>query len=96
MRSRDAWREIPCIECGEFVTGINFADRCPSCLARRQRRANRLALRISIVATVAFALSSAWRLPASDIGRFYSALGVVLTFVLVRLIAKRVLMEVLK
>jgi hypothetical protein len=90
------WREVPCIECGEFVVNINFGDRCPACQRRRVLRARRVSRRVALVATL---LSAAWvltRMPASPLGRWYAGLSVAATYLLVRLIAGRIAMEVLK
>jgi hypothetical protein len=90
------WREVPCIECGEFVANINFGDRCPDCHARRVARAQRIARRSALAATGLAAAWVLWRTPTSPLGRWYSGLSVALTYLLVRLIAGRIAMEVLK
>ena len=95
MPSPAGWREVPCVECGKFVAGINFVERCPDCLARRQRRARRLASRIAIVATILMAAWTLWRLPQTDLARWYAGLGIGATYFLVRLITRRIAMEVL-
>lgn len=95
MPSPAGWREVPCIECGAFVPGIGFGERCPDCLTRRVRRARSLSRRVALVATV---IAAAWvltRLPASPLARWYSGLSVAATYLLVRLIAGRIAMEVL-
>jgi len=95
MPSPTGWREVPCVECGEFVEGIDFGDRCPTCLKRRQRRAAFLARRAALMAT---ALAGAWvvtHLPSSPLGRWYAVLAVPITYLLVRLIVVRFAMEVL-
>jgi hypothetical protein len=95
MPSPTGWREVPCVECGEFVAGIDFGDRCPTCLKRRQQRAALLARRVALVAT---ALAGAWvvtHLPTSPLGRWYAVLAVPITYLLVRLIVVRFAMEVL-
>jgi hypothetical protein len=95
MPSPTGWREVPCVECGEFVAGIDFGDRCPACLKRRTQRAAGLARRVALVAT---ALAGAWvvtHLPTSPLGRWYAVLAVPITYLLVRLIVVRFAMEVL-
>ncbi|MGH7592573.1 MAG: hypothetical protein ACRELE_01770 [Gemmatimonadales bacterium] len=95
MPSPAGWREVPCIECGRFVEGINFAERCAECLGRRTRRARRIASRVAIVATILMAGWTIWRLPHTDLARWYGGLGIGATYFLVRLIAKRIAMEAL-
>ncbi|MES1258991.1 MAG: hypothetical protein ABUL71_00245 [Gemmatimonadota bacterium] len=95
MPSPAGWREVPCVECGKFVEGINFVERCPECLERRQRRAQRLASRAAIVATILTAIWTLWQLPHSALGRWYAGLGIAASYFLVRLITKRIAMEVL-
>ena len=43
MPSPAGWREVPCVECGAFVEGIDFVQRCGSCQQRRVKRAMRIA-----------------------------------------------------
>ncbi len=96
MPSPTGWREVPCVECGEFVAGIDFGERCPTCLRRRQRRAALIARRVALVAT---AIAGAWvlsHLPTSPLGRWYAVLAVPITYLLVRLIAVRFAMEILR
>ncbi len=95
MPSPAGWREVPCVECGEFVSGIDFVERCPDCLGRRQRRARRIASRLAIVATILMAVWTLWRLPQTDLARWYAGLGIGATYFLVRLIARRIAMEIL-
>jgi hypothetical protein len=95
MPSPAGWREVPCIECGEFVAGINFVERCPACQARRQRRARRLASRVAIVAALLTAAWVIWRLPHTNLARWYAGIGVGATFFLVRVIVRRIAMEAL-
>jgi hypothetical protein len=83
------------VECGAFVEGIDFGERCPSCLARRKRRAALIARRAALLATVAAAAWVWWRLPTSPLGRTYSVMAIPITYLLVRMIAGRIAMEVL-
>lgn len=95
MPSPTGWREVPCVECGTFVPGIDFGERCPKCLTRRRRRASLIARRSALVAT---ALVGAWvlaRPPASPLGQLYSAMAIPITYLLVRLIVGRFAMELL-
>lgn len=95
MRSPAGWREVPCIECGRFVEGINFAERCPECRERRERRAQRIASRCATVATVVMAAWTLWRLPRTSLARWYAGVGIGATYLLVRVIVRRIAMEVL-
>lgn len=95
MPSPAGWREVPCVECGKFVAGINFVERCPDCLARRQQRAGRFASRAAIGATVLCAIWVFAHLPQTGIGRWYAGVGIGATYLLVRVIAKRIAMEAL-
>ncbi len=95
MPSPAGWREVPCVECGEFVEGIDFGERCPACLGRRRRRALLIGRRAGLLAT---ACAAAWvmtHLPTSPLGRWYAVLAIPITYLLVRLIAVRVAMEAL-
>jgi hypothetical protein len=96
MPSPVGWREVPCIECGDFVAGINFAERCAACQARRMRRADRLASRAAIGAAILAAAWSLWALPHTPMLRWWAGLAIGSSFLLVRLIVKRVAMEVLR
>jgi hypothetical protein len=89
------WREVPCVECGKFVAGIDFGQRCTECQARRARRASAIASRAAIVATILMALWTFWQLPRSSLGRWYAGLGIGATYFLVRLITRRIAMEAL-
>lgn len=95
MPSPAGWREVPCIECGRFVAGINFVERCPECLERRKQRAGRLASRAAIVATILVSAWIFWRTPNTALARWYAGIGIGATYFLVRLITKRIAMEVL-
>lgn len=95
MPSPTGWREVPCVECGEFVAGIDFGDRCPPCLRRRQRKAALIARRAALWATVLAGAWVLWRLPTSPMGRWYAAMAIPITYLLVRTIAGRIAMEVL-
>ena len=95
MPSPTGWREVPCVECGEFVPDIDFGERCPDCFARRKARATRIGRTASLVATLLVGAWTVWNLPASPTGRWYAGLSVPLTYVLVRKIAGPIAMEVL-
>lgn len=95
MPSPAGWREVPCVECGEFVPDIDFGERCPPCFARRKTRATRVARQVALGATLLMGAWTLWTLPSSPVGRWYAALGVPVTYVLVRKIAVRFAMEAL-
>ena len=95
MPSPAGWREVPCVECGEFVEGIGFGDRCDACLARRTKLARKLARQIALGVAAVVAVWNIWHLPPSPLGRWYAALAVPIAYLLVRLIAVRFAMEVL-
>lgn len=93
--SSAGWREVPCVECGAFVAGIDFGDRCRACQRRRRGRVRVIARRSALAAT---ALAAAWVLsrPAtSPTGQWAGLIAVPATYLLVHLIVGRVAMEVL-
>jgi hypothetical protein len=96
MPSPAGWREVPCTECGRFVEGIGFGERCEECLALRKRRANRLASQVALGATILMAIWTLRRLPYTTMARWYAGLGIAATFFLVRLITRRIAMEVMR
>jgi hypothetical protein len=95
MPSPTGWREVPCVECGERVPGIDFGERCRDCHSRRKRRAALIARRSALVATVLAATWVVWQLPTSPVGRFYAGISIPIVYLLVRLIVGRFAMEVL-
>ena len=95
MPSPAGWREVPCIECGRFVEGINFVERCAECFRRRQRRAQRLSSHAALVATVLAALWTIHVMPITGSGRWYAGLAIGATYFLVRFVVRRIAVEVL-
>jgi predicted nucleic acid-binding Zn ribbon protein len=95
MPSPAGWHEVPCIECGRFVEGIDFAERCAECLARRKRRAQRLATQVALVATALAAVWTVRVMPLTATSRWYAGAAIGGTYFLVRLIVRRIAMEVL-
>ena len=95
MLSRTGWREVPCVECGAFVPDIGFGDRCPACLARRSRRATRIARRSALGLTVLMAGWTLLHLPAATMARWYALIGIPVTYLLIYMIVRRVAMEAL-
>ena len=72
------------------VAGLPWGELCPDCRAERQRRATRLANRISLAATVLMAAYVAFRMPGDPMARLYGAVAVLATYIIVRRIASRV------
>lgn len=95
MPSPPGWREVPCVECGKFVAGIDFGERCPSCHTRRRARAYRIARIAALVATLLTAAWITFRPLASPTGRWAGIIAVPITYLLVRLVVGRIAMEVL-
>jgi hypothetical protein len=88
--------EVPCARCGERVAGLPWGELCPACRARQQRRASRLANRISLAATALMGLYVAVRMPPDPMARLYGAIAVLATYIIVRRIAARVALETMK
>ena len=87
--------DVPCVQCGRRVRGLGWAELCPECTARRRRRANRLARRISLAATVLMAGWIALRRPGDPTGQLYALVGIVAVYIIVQRIASRLAMEFL-
>lgn len=85
--------EVPCARCGERIAGLPWGELCPACRAQRQRRASRLANRISLAATALMGLYVAFRMPPDPMARLYGAIAVLATYIIVRRIAARVALE---
>ena len=96
MPSLSGLPEVPCARCGRRVRGLGWGELCSDCLAERKRRANRLANRISLAATVLMAAYVAIRLSGAPMARLYGGIAVLATYIIVRRIATRVAMEFLK
>jgi hypothetical protein len=88
--------EVPCARCGERIAGLPWGELCPACRAQRQRRASRLANRISLAATALMGLYVAFRMPPDPMARLYGAIAVLATYIIVRRIAARVALETMK
>ncbi len=95
MPSPTGWREVPCAECGAFVAGIDFGERCRPCARRRARRVHRLTRRIALAGAALAALSILRHPPTGPSAVWYVAAAVAVTYALVYLIAQRILQEVL-
>jgi hypothetical protein len=87
--------EVPCAKCERRVAGLPWGELCPDCLAARRKRASRLAQWVALAATALTALYVALRLPPDPTARYYGALAVAATYILVRRIAARVALELL-
>lgn len=88
--------EVPCAKCGRRVAGLPWGELCPDCRAELQRRASRLARWIAIAATALAAVYVWSRMPADPMARYYGLLAIVVTYILVRRIAARIAMEMMK
>jgi hypothetical protein len=75
---------------------LPWGELCPACRAQRQRRASRLATRISLAATILMGLYVAFRTPPDPMARLYGAIAVLATYIIVRRIAARVAMETMQ
>jgi hypothetical protein len=95
MLSPGGLPEVPCAKCERRVRGLPWGELCPECRAERSRRASRLANRISFAATALMAAYVAFIVPRDPTARFYAAIAVVATYIIVRRIASRVAMEFL-
>lgn len=95
MRWPGGLPEVPCAKCERRVAGLAWGELCPDCRAERQRRANRLAHRISLAATALMAAYVAFRLPGDMTSRLYGAIAVLATYIIVRRVASRAAMEFL-
>ena len=95
MRLRGGLPEVPCAKCERRVAGLPWGELCPDCRAERASRATRLAHRISLAATALMAAYVAFRLPGDPMSRFYGAIAVLATYIIVRRVASRAAMEFL-
>jgi hypothetical protein len=96
MLSLGGLPEVPCARCERRVAGLAWGDLCPDCRAERSRRASRIANRISLAATLLMGLYVSFSLPHDPMARVYGAIAVLATYIIVRRIASRVAMEILK
>jgi hypothetical protein len=96
MPSPAGWApEVPCAGCGNRIRGLGWGERCPDCRAQRERRASRLASRISLVAAALAAAYVFARLPGTTTGRLWAGLIVLAVYLMVRRIAQKVAYEAL-
>lgn len=87
--------EVPCASCHERIPGLAWGARCNACHARRLRRANQLARRISLIAAVLTAVVLRFVLTPGPDARTVFAIGTLGAFFTIRVIVKRVAMEYL-
>ena len=95
MPSPSGWAEVPCAQCGRRVAGLEWNALCPDCSRDRQRRANRLASRISLAATALTGAYVYWRVPNQPLARTYGVIAILATYIIVRRIVQRLGMEFL-
>jgi hypothetical protein len=95
MLSPSGWGEVPCTRCGTRVQGLGWGELCPACRSERTRRANRLASRISLPATLLVGLYVVIRMPAYPLARVYGVIAIVVTYIVVRKVVQRVAIELL-
>jgi len=95
MLSPKGWGEVPCARCGTRVQDLGWGELCPACQADRVRRANRLARRISLPATLLVGLYVALRIPPLPLARIYGVIAVLVTYIVVRKVVQRVAIELL-
>ncbi|HTS90339.1 MAG TPA: hypothetical protein VMG41_17755 [Gemmatimonadales bacterium] len=95
MLSPSGWGEVPCARCGARIQGLGWGELCPACRHDRDRRANRLASRISLLATLLVGLYAMWRLPPLPLARIYGVIAVLVTYIVVRKVVHRVAIELL-
>jgi hypothetical protein len=93
---RGALPEVPCAKCGQRVPGLAWGERCPECAGALRRRAAKVGRRAALAATLIAAAYVAFVMPPDPTARYYGALAVAVTYVLVRRIAQRIMMEVLQ
>jgi hypothetical protein len=87
--------EVPCAACHERIPGLAWGARCNACHAKRVRRANQLARRISLLTAVVTAVALRYVLTPGPDARMVFAIGTLGAFLTVRVIVKRVAMEFL-
>lgn len=87
--------EVPCASCHERIPGLAWGARCNACHAKRVRRANQLARRISLLAAVITAVVLRFVIPPGPDARMVFGIGTLGAFLTVRVIVKRVALEYL-
>jgi hypothetical protein len=77
------------------VPGLGWGELCPACRTERARRANRLARRISLPATLFVGLYVVLRMPHYPLARVYGVIAILVTYIAVRKVVERVAIEML-
>lgn len=95
MPSPAGWREVPCAECGEFVAGIDFGERCRACQRRRAKRVSVITRRVSLATTAAVAAWVLTRPATSHTGQWAGVIAIPVAYLLTYVIVSRLAMEVL-
>lgn len=95
MPSPAGWHEVPCVECGERVAGIDFGDRCRACQGRRAKRVARISRRVSLAVTAVVAAWVLTRPVTSPTGQWAGVIAVPVAYLLTHMIVSRLAMEVL-
>ncbi len=88
--------EVPCARCDRREAGLPWGEICSECRRELSRRASRIANRISLAATALMGAYVAFQMPPAPMARLYGAISVVATYIIVRRLASRVAMEMLK
>ena len=88
--------EVPCARCGRREAGLPWGEICSECRRVLSGRASRIANRISLAATALMGAYVAFQMPPAPMARLYGAIAVVATYIIVRRLASRVAMEMLK
>jgi hypothetical protein len=96
MRLPSGFAEVPCARCGSFVKGLQFGELCADCLRIRTARASRIGRLISLAVTALCAAYVAQRLPPTPTARLWAAAGAVLLYLVVRRVATKVAMQLLR
>lgn len=94
LPSRGEWGEFPCVECGKRIAGLRPGDRCPECRWRIEERGSLVARRVALLAVACYGVWALVARPASP--AWLVAAGAPVTYLVVRLVAYRIAVEVLK
>jgi len=95
MLSPSGSAEVPCARCGTRLAGLAWGEICRECRNRQAARANRLARRISLPATLLVALYVIFRLPPLPLARVYGIIAVLVTYIVVWKVVYRVALELI-
>jgi len=96
MRLPSGFAEVPCARCGAFTPGLAFGELCRDCVKVTTARANRVARLISLAVTALAAAYVSLRIPPTPTARMWAAICVVVVYLIVRRVAKKVAMEHLR